>query len=74
MEADREVWAIELKASRQAHPSDLRGLRSFADFAGKKHRSLLLYLGNEPRRIDGLMATALTYILFFVAIPLWGLV
>lgn len=53
MEADREVWAIELKASRQAHPSDLRGLRSFADFAGKKHRSLLLYLGNEPRRIDG---------------------
>jgi hypothetical protein len=28
----------------------------------------------EPRRIDGLMAMALTYILGFVAIPLWGLV
>ena len=28
----------------------------------------------EPGRIDGLMAMALTYILGFVAIPLWGLV
>jgi putative NADPH-quinone reductase/1,4-dihydroxy-2-naphthoate octaprenyltransferase len=28
----------------------------------------------EPRRIDGLMAMALTYILWFVAIPLWGLI
>ncbi len=28
----------------------------------------------EPRRIDGLMALALTYIVFFVAIPLWVLV
>jgi 1,4-dihydroxy-2-naphthoate octaprenyltransferase len=34
------------------------------------------YLGRrcEPGRIDGLMAMALTYILWFVAIPLWGLV
>jgi putative NADPH-quinone reductase/1,4-dihydroxy-2-naphthoate octaprenyltransferase len=28
----------------------------------------------EPGRIDGLMAMALTYILWFVAIPLWGLI
>jgi 1,4-dihydroxy-2-naphthoate octaprenyltransferase len=28
----------------------------------------------EPRRIDGLMAMALTYIVWFVAIPLWGLI
>ena len=28
----------------------------------------------EPRRIDGLMAMALTYILWFVAIPLWDLI
>jgi 1,4-dihydroxy-2-naphthoate polyprenyltransferase len=27
----------------------------------------------EPRRIDGLMGLALSYILWFVAIPLWGL-
>jgi putative NADPH-quinone reductase/1,4-dihydroxy-2-naphthoate octaprenyltransferase len=32
-----------------------------------KHRS-------EPRRIDGLMAMSLTYVLWFVAIPLWGLI
>ncbi|MEX2125388.1 MAG: NAD(P)H-dependent oxidoreductase [Woeseia sp.] len=29
---------------------------------------------DEPRRIDGLMAIALTYILWFVGIPLWGLI
>ncbi len=28
----------------------------------------------EPRRIDGLMAMALTYIVWFVAIPLWSLI
>ncbi len=28
----------------------------------------------EPRRIDGLMVMALTYILWFVGIPLWGLI
>ena len=28
----------------------------------------------EPRRIDGLMAMSLTYILWFVAIPLWALI
>ena len=27
----------------------------------------------EPRRIDGLMAVALTYVVWFVAIPLWVL-
>ena len=29
---------------------------------------------SEPRRIDGLMAMSLTYILWFVAMPLWGLI
>jgi putative NADPH-quinone reductase/1,4-dihydroxy-2-naphthoate octaprenyltransferase len=33
-----------------------------------------LRLRCEPRRIDGLMAMSLTYILWFVAIPLWGLI
>jgi hypothetical protein len=28
----------------------------------------------EPRRIDGLMAMSLTYVLWFVAIPLWALI
>jgi hypothetical protein len=28
----------------------------------------------EPRRIDGLMAMSLTYIVWFVAIPLWALI
>jgi putative NADPH-quinone reductase/1,4-dihydroxy-2-naphthoate octaprenyltransferase len=29
---------------------------------------------NEPRRIDALMAMSLTYILWFVALPLWALI
>ena len=29
---------------------------------------------SEPRRIDRLMAMSLTYILWFVALPLWGLI
>ena len=53
VESGREVWAIELKASRQVNRTDLRGLHSFADFLDKKHRSLLLYLGDERRRVEG---------------------
>jgi len=35
VETEREVWAIELKASRQVNKTDLRGLHSFAEFFGK---------------------------------------
>ena len=50
----REVWAIELKASRHVNKTDLLGARSFADFVGKKHSSLVLYLGTERRRPEGI--------------------
>ena len=49
----RDVWALELKASRNVGASDLRGLRSFAEFAGQKHTPLVLYLGDERRRVEG---------------------
>lgn len=34
--------------------ADLRGLRVFADFFGKRHRALVLCLGAERRRIEGI--------------------
>lgn len=51
--ADR-VWALELKASRHLATGDLRGLRAFAEYFGKKHTPLALYLGTERRRIEGI--------------------
>ena len=54
VEIGREVWALELKASRNVPQAALRGLRAFADFYGKRHRPLVLYMGGEPRRIAGI--------------------
>lgn len=54
VERDRDLWAIELKASRQVNSGDLRGLRSFAEHYGKKHAALVLCLAEEPRRVDGI--------------------
>lgn len=53
VELDSETWALELKASRLVTGGDLRGLRSFAEI-GPKHTPLVLYLGDVPRRIDGI--------------------
>ena len=40
-----QTWAIELKASSHVRTEDLRGLRSFREFHGKKHRQAVFYLG-----------------------------
>ncbi len=53
VEHSGETWAVEIKASRSVSPADLRGLKSFADFYGKKHRSAVWYWGAHRRRIDG---------------------
>jgi predicted AAA+ superfamily ATPase len=53
VEDGSEVWALELKASRTIGSGRVRGLQSFAEFFGKKHRKLVLTLGDEPRRVDG---------------------
>ncbi len=49
----RELWAIEIQASRNVGASDLRGLRAFGELFGKRHRAAVLYLGSTRRRIDG---------------------
>jgi predicted AAA+ superfamily ATPase len=53
VEIGREVWAIEAKASRNVGPMDARGLRSFAEYFGKKHRTILAYRGDHARRMEG---------------------
>lgn len=54
VEQPGQLWAIELKASRAVGRGDLRGLRSFADFVGRAHRSAVLYLGEQRRTLDGI--------------------
>ncbi len=52
LEVGDAVWAIECKASRNVAKTDLRGLKSFAELVGKKHRAVVAYLGEGKRRID----------------------
>lgn len=54
LEAEGELWAVECKASRNVGPTDLRGLASFREFAGKKHRPLIAYLGDQPKVVGGI--------------------
>ncbi|MBI5510426.1 MAG: ATP-binding protein [Deltaproteobacteria bacterium] len=46
------LWAVECKASRNVGPSDCRGLARFSEFYGKRHRSVVAYLGDAKRRIS----------------------
>lgn len=50
---NKETWAIELKASTSATSGDLRGLRRFGDYLGKKHQARLWYLGQQRRKVAG---------------------
>ena len=52
VEIGRDVYAVELKASRHVAAGDLRGLRAFAAL-GARHQPLVLYLGAEARTIGG---------------------
>lgn len=45
------TFAIEAKASANVGREDLRGLEQFADFVGRKHRGMVLYLGETRRKI-----------------------
>ncbi|MBI2963595.1 MAG: ATP-binding protein [Deltaproteobacteria bacterium] len=52
-ESGDELWAVEIKASRNVGAADLRGLRAFADFTGRKARLAVFYLGEVARRVAG---------------------
>ena len=53
VEFEKEVFAVEVKASLNVGKSDLAGLRSFADYYQKRHRPVILYLGSVRRILDG---------------------
>ncbi len=50
----REVWAIEVKSSRNVSPSMLTGLRRVGDQVSGVKRRILLFLGARPQSIDGI--------------------
>lgn len=56
VELDRKIWAIELKASHNVAPTDLTGLRRFADYLGKTCQQRVWYLGSEKRKVAGIDA------------------
>jgi predicted AAA+ superfamily ATPase len=47
------AWAIECKASRNVGARDLRGLVSFAELRGARHRRIVAYLGESRRVVQG---------------------
>lgn len=53
VEIDKSVWAVELKASRNLGPGDLRGLKNFADFYGKRCSLAVAYMSEHKKNIDG---------------------
>lgn len=48
-----DTWAIEIKASKTIRSEELRGLRNFRDYYGKKHRSWVLYMGDARKNLNG---------------------
>ena len=53
VEVGKELFAIEVKASRSVSSADLRGLQSFRKYYGRSHRSWILYMGNTRRQLSG---------------------
>ena len=51
VEVGRELWAIEVKASRSVDARDMRGLAAFHERAGKVARSLIVYLGARRQQL-----------------------
>jgi predicted AAA+ superfamily ATPase len=49
---NEQIFAIEVKASKQIGKHDLSGLKSFAEFFQKPHTSIIVYLGEDVYSID----------------------
>lgn len=63
----RELWAIEVKASRHIDARDLKGLEAFAERARKVTRRIVVFLGARRQRIDGVEALPIED--FLAALP-----
>jgi uncharacterized protein len=51
VEIGSRVFAVEIKASRSASQTDIRGLESFREYYGKKHHSWILNQGTARRQV-----------------------
>jgi predicted AAA+ superfamily ATPase len=54
VEKNNELFAVEIKATKNIGRHDLNGLKSFADYYGKNHRSIVVYLGDNHIQMDGI--------------------
>jgi len=54
LEVGREVWAVEVKASRRVDRSDLRGLAAFGEATRRVKRRIVVFLGPRAQRLDGI--------------------
>lgn len=48
----RELWGIEVKASRRVTSADASGLRAFADRVSRVRRRVIVFLGPRPLTMD----------------------
>lgn len=55
----RELWGIEVKASRHVDGRDLKGVAALADHAPRVARKLVVYLGSRRQKLNGVEAVPL---------------
>jgi predicted AAA+ superfamily ATPase len=53
IETEKEVMALEVKASSNIGTYDFKGFKSFAEYYGKKYRPIVAYLGSSRKIIQG---------------------
>ena len=56
LQIGRELWAVEIKASRRVDPRDLSGIASFADRVRRVHRKIVVFLGPRLQRLGDVEA------------------
>lgn len=54
LEQKNKIIAIEVKASKTIGSADLRGLKNFKEYYGKRVQLVVLYLGEARKMIDGI--------------------
>lgn len=53
LEVGRELWGIEVKASRDISSKSLSGLTALADQSSRVKRRILVFLGPRRRSVNG---------------------
>jgi predicted AAA+ superfamily ATPase len=52
VQVGRELWTVEVKASRQVNRTDLSGTASFAARVRRVHRKIVVFLGPRRQRLE----------------------